>query len=239
MNRPNTTTAARKTPGRRPGRATAARVTSRRTAAGAAAAARSSGRRSRTKKNQPFASQSPFSNNDNNNNNADPYHITNQQQYQNHYNQHHNHHHHHPSQRTARSWTLFDTPLGGAGLIVPMWVPVDTLTVEQKEQHFDLLKQRMRDDLETQQRQEEEGKDATATIADLPHPEPHVVSVPEPVIENNMIREHDASTSQPLLVDPALTLDQQEESGPPRKRQKTEENQNTEPDGNTAASSSL
>ncbi|KAI2511918.1 hypothetical protein MHU86_2434 [Fragilaria crotonensis] len=179
--------------GRRAGRA-AARVTSH-------GAARSSGRRSRTKKNQPLLNSSSFS-------------TADQHQYGT--NQHHNHHQ--PLKRNARSWTLLDTPLGGAGLIVPMWVPVDTLTDEQKEQYA--LKQKMTE----QEKQQNEGSNDSTIPAELAHPEV-VVAVP---MTDTFTEVTSPSEVPPTSLDPGTIVEQQEE-GPPLKRQKTDEFQNSEP----------
>ena len=180
--------------GRRAGRA-AARVTTH-------GAARSSGRRSRTKKNQPLLNSSSFST-------SDQYHYNGK-------NEHHNHHH--PLKRNARSWTLLDTPLGGAGLIVPMWVPVDTLTDEQKEQYA--LKQKMKE----QEKQQHEGSNDSTTPSELPHPEV-AVAMPMP---DTFTEVTTPSKAPPTSFDPGTTGEQQEE-GPPQKRQKTDEFQNSEP----------
>lgn len=179
--------------GRRAGRA-AARVTSH-------GAARSSGRRSRTKKNQPLLNSSSFS-------------TADQHQYGT--NQHQNHHH--PLKRNARSWTLLDTPLGGAGLIVPMWVPVDTLTDEQKEQYALIQK------IKEQEKQQHEGSNDSTIPAELAHPEV-VVAVP---MTDTFTEVTTPSKAPPTSLDPGTIVEQQEE-GPPLKRQKTDEFQNSEP----------
>jgi hypothetical protein len=102
--------------GRRAGRA-ASRVTT--------AVARSSGRRSRTKKNQPLSSSAglPL---------AESYSPSshNNQRHSHHNNQ--RHHQHQAHKRHVRRWTQVDKVLSAAGLVVPTWVPVDTLTLDEK-----------------------------------------------------------------------------------------------------------
>lgn len=107
-------------------------------------------------------------------------------------------------------------------MIVPMWVPVDTLTVEQKEQYA--LKQKMKEE----EIQQPVGLADSIAFANLLHPD-LAITFPMPDMSMEVKTNSDAFPNRHSSLDPGSNVEQYEE-GPPLKRQKTDEmHNNNEP----------